>query len=336
MQDRLFEEESVELMREDVPERLALEQPDAELVDAVLENALSLYGQTIAQNPLLKGEQEAELAKAMDSGRRARTRLHGRQARSADRKRLEKLVAEGEKARKKLIEANFRLVISIAKRYAKRGVPFSDLVQEGNIGLIHAADKFDYRRGFKFSTYATWWIRQGVTRAIADQGRTVRLPVHLWEKVNKMTRASQELQQELGREPTRAELARALKTTPAKVERMMRIAKEPTSLDTPVGEEGEVSLGDFIADEEALEPHDAAFKRILKEEMARALDSLTPNEARVLQLRYGLNDGEANTLEEVGDKMGYTRERIRQLEIQALRKLRTLSQDKKLPGYLLN
>ncbi len=320
------------------PEPAELErlERDAYALEAELDDNLRLYQQVMAHTPLLTADEEVELARAMELGRRARARLHGKQTSSAERKRSEKTVRDGERARKKLIESNFRLVVSIANKYRGANMAFSDLMQEGNIGLIKAADKFDYKRGFRFSTYATWWIRQAITRASADQGRTIRLPVHLWEKVNTMTRVTQQLVQELGRKPTAEEIAERMRTRPEKVEQLAKIAQQPASLESPVGDDGDASLGDFIPDEEAMAPADSVTRQLLSEEMRAALHSLTPREERILELRFGLKDGQTHTLEEVGAKMGYTRERIRQIEAIALRKLRHPSRSRRLRGYLEN
>ncbi len=307
---------------------------DAYTSEPELEDNLRLYQQVMAHTKLLTADEEVELARSMEHGKRARARLHGKQESSAERKRLEKMVRDGDRARKKLIESNFRLVVSIANKYRGANMAFSDLMQEGNIGLIKAADKFDYKRGFRFSTYATWWIRQAITRAIADQGRTIRLPVHLWEKVNTMTRVTQQLVQELGRKPSSAEVADRMHTRPEKIEQLLKIAQQPASLESPVGDEGDASLGDFIPDEEAMAPGDSVAKQLLSEEMQEALHSLTPREERILELRFGLKDGQMHTLEEVGAKMGYTRERIRQIEAIALRKLRHPSRSRRLRSYL--
>ncbi len=304
--------------------------------EAELDDNLRLYQQVMAHTKLLTAEEEVELARAMELGLRARTRLRGKLESSAERKRLEKTVRDGERARKKLIESNFRLVVSIANKYRGANLAFSDLMQEGNIGLIKAADKFDYSRGFRFSTYATWWIRQAITRAIADQGRTIRLPVHLWEKVNTMTRVTQQLVQELGRKPTAEEIADRMRVRPEKIEQLTKIAQQPASLESPVGDEGDASLGDFIPDEDAMAPADSVTRQLLSEEMQAALHSLTPREERILELRFGLKDGQTHTLEEVGAKMGYTRERIRQIEAIALRKLRHPSRSRRLRNYLDN
>jgi len=304
--------------------------------DVEIDDTLGLYQRMLAEVPLLTAEEEVKLARAMELGRRAHERLYHAPKSSAERKRLEKVVFDGDRSRKKLVESNFRLVVSIANKYRGGTIPVSDLIQEGNIGLIHAADKFEYKRGFRFSTYATWWIRQAIQRAIADQGRTIRLPVHMWEKVNKMARVSRELEQELGRKPTSEELAKKMRTKPEKIEQLTKIARAPSSLEMPVGEDGDASLGDLIPDESLPEPTEAVSHHLLSEEMKEALSSLTPREERILQLRFGLKDGQTHTLEEVGEKMGYTRERIRQIEKEALRKLRHPSRSRKLRTYLDN
>ncbi|MGB8646931.1 MAG: sigma-70 family RNA polymerase sigma factor [Anaerolineae bacterium] len=318
------------------PAELARLEKDIYSSEPELEDNLRLYQQVMAHTRLLTAAEEVELARSMELGRRARARLHGKQNSSAERKRLEKAVHNGERSRKKLIESNFRLVVSIANKYRGANMAFSDLMQEGNIGLIKAADKFDYTRGFRFSTYATWWIRQAITRAIADQGRTIRLPVHLWEKVNTMTRVTQQLVQELGRKPTSVEIAERMQTRPEKIDQLVKIAQQPASLESPIGDEGDASLGDFIPDEETMAPADSVSRQLLSEEMQQALHSLTPREERILELRFGLKDGQMHTLEEVGAKMGYTRERIRQIEAIALRKLRHPSRSRRLRAYLEN
>lgn len=306
------------------------------------DDTLNQYLTDISRTPLLAAEQEAELAKAIVAGARARSRLHDLAANathsgaSSERERLTRVMEEGEKARHKLIESNSRLVISIAKKYRNRGVPFSDLIQEGNLGLMRAAEKFDYKRGFKFSTYATWWIRQSISRALADQGRMIRLPVHASDKVNRMGSIAQRLEQELGRPATLIELAKELETTPEKVARLMERARAPLSLDTPIGEAGEGTLGDLIPDDPTFSPTERVGRTLLSEEVQGVLSSLTPREQEVLSLRFGLNDGHARTLDEIGAELGKTRERIRQIEVQALRKLREPILARNLHGYLEN
>lgn len=313
----------------------AEEPPQVDLNEIGIDDTVSLYLKEISRIPLLRAEQEVEYARNMEIGKRARQQLGRSSGVSAtERTKLEARIREGELSRQKLIKANFRLVVSIAKKYIGRGVSFLDLIQEGNIGLIRAVEKFDYKRGYKFSTYATWWIRQAITRAIADQGRTIRVPVHMCERINKLTRVSRQLVQELGREPTPDEIAKELNTTPKKVERIIKISQRPLSLEMPVGEEQDSHLGDFIPDESTLGPTDAASHQLLREQMEEILTSLSPREGRVLQLRFGLKDGKSHTLEEVGKKFGVTRERIRQIEAKALRKLRHPSRSRKLRDYL--
>jgi RNA polymerase primary sigma factor len=299
------------------------------------DDTVSLYLKEISRIPLLNAAEEIVLAQQMEKGRAARLRLRSRnRLKPEEKRRLERQVQEAERARQHLIKANFRLVVSIAKKYIGRGVSFLDLIQEGNIGLIRAVEKFDHHRGYKFSTYATWWIRQAITRAIADQGRTIRVPVHMCERINKVSRVSRQLMQELGREANPEEIAAELGTTSRKVERIIKISQRPLSLEQPVGEEQDSHLGDFIEDQTTVGPTDAASMQLLKEQMEDILTSLSPREGRVLQLRFGLTDGHSHTLEEVGQKFGVTRERIRQIEAKALRKLRHPSRSRKLRDYL--
>ncbi len=300
------------------------------------DDTVGLYLMESCHHPLLTAQQEGELAAAMELGLAASEQLSAPcELSDEEYTRLQRLVRLGEIGRGKLIESNYRLVISIAKKYEGRGLPLLDLVQEGNIGLMRAVDKFNYHLGYKFSTYATWWIRQAVTRAIADQSRTIRVPVHMTERISEMNRVSRTLVQELGREPTVAELAETLQTTPDKVQKMMKIAQHPLSLETPVGENQESNLGDFVEDETGLPPGETASQRMLQEELKRIFTSLDPREVQILQLRYGLKDGRSLTLEQVGKKYGLTRERIRQIEVQALRKLRHPSRSRRLKDYLL-
>ncbi|HXF62831.1 MAG TPA: RNA polymerase sigma factor RpoD, partial [Caldilineaceae bacterium] len=299
-----------------------VEDDSFDLSQIEIDDSISLYLKEIGRVPLLTAEEEVALAKRMEKGREARKQLSQGVEDWEERERLLHLVRDGQAAQEHLIKANSRLVVSVAKKYVGRGVPFLDLIQEGNIGLIRAVKKFDYRRGYKFSTYATWWIRQAVTRAIADQGRTIRVPVHMYEQINRLTRTSRQLVQELGRDPTTEEIADELGVTPRKVEHIMRVSQRPLSLEMPVGEEEDSYLGDFIEDEDADAPGDAAGQQLLREVIDEIFQSLTPREVRILQLRFGLVDGYCYTLEEVGKKFGVTRERIRQIEAQALSRLR--------------
>ncbi|AZK46851.1 RNA polymerase sigma factor RpoD [Paenibacillus lentus] len=273
-----------------------------------INDPVRMYLKEIGRVPLLSADDEVELAKRIENG--------------------------DEEAKRRLAEANLRLVVSIAKRYVGRGMLFLDLIQEGNMGLIKAVEKFDFKKGFKFSTYATWWIRQAITRAIADQARTIRIPVHMVETINKLIRVSRQLLQELGREPTPEEIAAEMELSVEKVREIMKIAQEPVSLETPIGEEDDSHLGDFIEDQEALAPADAAAYELLKEQLEDVLDTLTEREENVLRLRFGLDDGRTRTLEEVGKVFGVTRERIRQIEAKALRKLRHPSRSKRLKDFL--
>lgn len=294
------EMEEIQLTEEDIdisiPEGISIDDP------------VRMYLKEIGKVPLLSADEEIELAQKMEKG-------------DSD-------------AKKRLAEANLRLVVSIAKRYVGRGMLFLDLIQEGNLGLIKAVEKFDYRKGYKFSTYATWWIRQAITRAIADQARTIRIPVHMVETINKLIRVSRQLLQELGKEPQPEEIAKEMNMPVEKVREIMKISQEPVSLETPIGEEEDSHLGDFIPDDDAPAPSEAAAFTLLKEQLIDVLDTLTPREEKVLRLRFGLDDGRARTLEEVGKEFNVTRERIRQIEAKALRKLRHPSRSKKLKDYL--
>ena len=296
--EKMDDEEEIELDKIDlsVPEGVSIEDP------------VRMYLKEIGKVPLLSAEEEIELAKRMENGDQA--------------------------AKKRLAEANLRLVVSIAKRYVGRGMLFLDLIQEGNLGLIKAVEKFDYTKGYKFSTYATWWIRQAITRAIADQARTIRIPVHMVETINKLIRVSRQLLQELGREPTPEEIAEEMNMPVERVREILKISQEPVSLETPIGEEEDSHLGDFIQDDNVPVPADAAAFTLLKEQLVEVLSTLTEREQKVLRLRFGLDDGRARTLEEVGKEFSVTRERIRQIEAKALRKLRHPSRSRKLKDYL--
>ena len=296
--EKMDDEEEIELDKIDlsVPEGVSIEDP------------VRMYLKEIGKVSLLTADEEIELAKRMEQG--------------------------DEDAKKRLAEANLRLVVSIAKRYVGRGMLFLDLIQEGNLGLIKAVEKFDYRKGYKFSTYATWWIRQAITRAIADQARTIRIPVHMVETINKLIRVSRQLLQELGREPTPEEIAEEMKMPVERVREILKISQEPVSLETPIGEEEDSHLGDFIQDDNVPVPADAAAFTLLKEQLIEVLGTLTEREQKVLRLRFGLDDGRARTLEEVGKEFNVTRERIRQIEAKALRKLRHPSRSRKLKDYL--
>jgi RNA polymerase primary sigma factor len=283
---------------------------------------VGLYLKQAAEVPLLTPQEEVDLAMAIEKGREARDELASNDLGMQGQIDRRSDVENGWHARERLIISNSRLVISVAKKYIGRGVPFLDLIQEGNIGLMRAAKKFDYRRGFKFSTYATWWIRQAVTRAIADQGRTIRVPVHMGDQISKLRRVQNQLKQQFAREPTMVELAETMDLPVKKVEDMLKVSRRPLSLEMPIDDEGESMLGDFIEDREAPAPDETASHNLLRQQLGEVLDTLPPREVRVLQLRYGLIDGKTCTLEEVGRKMGVTRERVRQIEAQALRRLR--------------
>ena len=304
MDPDLFSEEDLEDEEEIDPEKIDLSVPEG----VGVEDPVRMYLKEIGKIPLLSTDEEIELAKKMELG--------------------------DQEARKRLAEANLRLVVSIAKRYVGRGMQFLDLIQEGNLGLIKAVEKFDYRKGYKFSTYATWWIRQAITRAIADQARTIRIPVHMVETINRLVRTSRQLVQELGREPTVEEIAKRMEIPPERVREIRKISQDPVSLETPIGEEEDSHLGDFIQDDNVPVPADAAAFTLLKEQLVEVLGTLTEREQKVLRLRFGLDDGRARTLEEVGKEFNVTRERIRQIEAKALRKLRHPSRSRKLKDYL--
>jgi RNA polymerase primary sigma factor len=298
-----------------------------------------MYLKEIGKVPLLTARQEVDLAMKIEAGLIALDELEkaaeeGRTLERAETRRLERIERIGIEAKKQLVEANLRLVVSIAKRYVGRGMLFLDLIQEGNLGLIRAVEKFDYGKGFKFSTYATWWIRQAITRAIADQARTIRIPVHMVETINKLIRIQRQLLQELGREPTPEEIGEKMDMTAERVREILKISQEPVSLETPIGEEEDSQLGDFIEDSEAVVPPDAASFSMLQEQLAKVLDSLSERERKVIELRFGLEDGHPRTLEEVGREFGVTRERIRQIESKTLCKLRHPSRSSRLKDYL--
>ena len=310
------------------------------LVDSFsIDDPVRMYLKEIGKVPLLAPDEEIKLATAMTDGNNAAETLRmakedGVELPEAERKELEAKRHAGEAAKQKLAEANLRLVVSIAKRYVGRGMLFLDLIQEGNLGLIKAVEKFDYTKGYKFSTYATWWIRQAITRAIADQARTIRIPVHMVETINKVIRVSRQLLQELGHDPSPEEISAEMGMPVEKVREILKIAQEPVSLETPIGEEEDSHLGDFIPDEGASEPSEAASFTLLKEQLVDVLSTLTPREEKVLKLRFGIEDGRSRTLEEVGKEFNVTRERIRQIEAKALRKLRHPSRSKKLKDFL--
>jgi RNA polymerase primary sigma factor len=294
-----------------------------------------MYLKEIGRVPLLSAAEEVDLAKRVEAGLFASAKLTSEVGLPATLVReLELIEREGQLAKKRLIEANLRLVVSIAKRYVGRGMLFLDLIQEGNLGLIRAVEKFDYTKGYKFSTYATWWIRQAITRAIADQARTIRIPVHMVETINKLLRIQRQLLQDLGREPTPEEIGREMEMSPERVQEIQKLAQEPVSLETPIGEEDDSNLGDFIEDSDAIVPIDAASFILLQEQLDAILHSLSEREKKVIQLRFGLTDGHPRTLEEVGQEFGVTRERIRQIESKTLSKLRHPSRSQKLRDYL--
>jgi RNA polymerase primary sigma factor len=304
-------------------------EPDFEVDDSI-----ALYLKEISRIPLLTGSEEVQLAKAIERGKKAAVRLAQTNGNDEVVVRLSTVMQRGQEARRTLIESNFRLVVSIAKKYVGHGVPFMDLIQEGNIGLIRAVEKFEYQRGFKFSTYATWWIRQAVSRALSDQGRTIRVPVHMGERVTQLARVSRELTQQHGHTPTEEEIAAEMDVSLRLLKRIRQASQFPLSLEMEVGEEMDSTLGDFIEDEGNIPPDDSTFHSLLRERMDDVLASLTAREGRVLQLRFGLHDGRTYTLEEVGRKFGVTRERIRQIEVKALSKLRHPRHSRRLRDFL--
>jgi len=327
------DEELKRVAEEQKKEGLLIANTD-DLSEIDTSDSISMYLKEVSRVPLLTAREEIGLAQRIENGRLAREELALGQVDKDRRTQLVHAIRDGMEAREHLITANSRLVISVAKKYNNRGVPFLDLIQEGNIGLIRATKKFDYRRGHKFSTYATWWIRQAITRAIADQGRTIRIPVHMGDQINKMLRQQHKLTQSLGREPTSEEMGLALEITTEKVEQIKKIARRPLSLETPTDDEGDSVLYDFIEDVESPSPDNLAAQNLLQEQLISIFNDLPPREVRILQLRYGLLDGKVYTLEEVGRKMGVTRERVRQIESQALGRLRNPLLRRQLRGYL--
>ncbi len=339
----LLERENVEVMEEADEESFALTENNADQFESSLtaegvtiDDPVKVYLKEIGRVPLLTSEEEVNLALTIKAGNDAKEKYDADPDALSEEEKAEclKAIKKGAAARKRLSEANLRLVVSIAKRYVGRGMQFLDLIQEGNLGLIKAVEKFDHTKGFKFSTYATWWIRQAITRAIADQARTIRIPVHMVETINKVKKVSSQLLHEQGKEPTAEEIAERLEMPVDKVREIMRVAQEPVSLETPIGEEEDSHLGDFIPDDEAPVPAEVASHTLLREQLSEVLESLTDREEKVLRLRFGLVDGRPRTLEEVGKEFNVTRERIRQIEAKALRKLRHPSRSKKLKDFL--
>jgi len=333
--DTFFEEDELDLLESELEED-DLEDEDEEeydLSEIASNDTVGLYLKEMARVPLLSTEEEVNLAVRLEAGRDAEKKLR----KNPDSDRATEwmfLIQDGINAREHLIKANTRLVVSIAKKYMSRGVPFLDLIQEGNLGLMKAVEKFDYRRGFRFSTYATWWIRQTITRAIADQGRTIRVPVHMSDRIRKLYRVARDLEQEKGEKPSIEEIAEAMDCEPRKVQWMLKVSWQPLSLEHPVGEDDDSELGNFIENDLEPTPSDTAHSKLLKEKINELLNTLTPREARILRLRFGLQNGRSYTLEEVGQKFGLTRERIRQIEGRALRRLRHPRRSRKLRDYL--
>jgi RNA polymerase primary sigma factor len=337
---QVLNDEGIEIIEpsedDDYDARAAALRKEEELaLKAPTNDPVRMYLKEIGKVPLLTAEEEVDLAKRIEAGLFASEKL-AKPGRKSDKmiRDLEAIERDGQIAKKKLVEANLRLVVSIAKRYVGRGMLFLDLIQEGNLGLIRAVEKFDYTKGYKFSTYATWWIRQAITRAIADQARTIRIPVHMVETINKLIRIQRQLLQDLGREPLPEEIAKEMDLTPEKVREILKVSQEPVSLETPIGEEEDSHLGDFIEDSDAVVPVDAASFILLQEQLDSVLHTLSEREKKVIQLRFGLTDGHPRTLEEVGREFGVTRERIRQIESKTLSKLRHPSRSQKLRDYL--
>jgi RNA polymerase primary sigma factor len=339
---KVFTDEGIEVVdgssdEEDAAEaaRLRKEREEELALKAQTSDPVRMYLKEIGKVPLLTAEEEVDLAKRIEAGLFASEKLAtAKRVNDKLRIELEWIERDGTIAKRKLVEANLRLVVSIAKRYVGRGMLFLDLIQEGNLGLIRAVEKFDYTKGYKFSTYATWWIRQAITRAIADQARTIRIPVHMVETINKLIRIQRQLLQDLGREPSPEEIAKEMDLTPDKVREILKVSQEPVSLETPIGEEEDSHLGDFIEDSDAVVPVDAASFILLQEQLDSVLHTLSDREKKVIQLRFGLTDGHPRTLEEVGREFGVTRERIRQIESKTLSKLRHPSRSQKLRDYL--
>ncbi|MDQ1713259.1 MAG: polymerase primary sigma factor [Frankiaceae bacterium] len=337
---QVFNDEGIEIVEpseeDEDPGRQAMLRREEELaLKAPTNDPVRMYLKEIGKVPLLTAEEEVDLAKRIEAGLFASEKLATtRKIADKTRRDMEAIERDGQLAKKKLVEANLRLVVSIAKRYVGRGMLFLDLIQEGNLGLIRAVEKFDYTKGYKFSTYATWWIRQAITRAIADQARTIRIPVHMVETINKLIRIQRQLLQDLGREPSPEEIAKEMDLTPDKVREILKVSQEPVSLETPIGEEEDSHLGDFIEDSDAVVPVDAASFILLQEQLDSVLHTLSEREKKVIQLRFGLTDGHPRTLEEVGREFGVTRERIRQIESKTLSKLRHPSRSQKLRDYL--
>ncbi len=329
------DEENIDKLEDDEEDEEVIKKLDL-TVKAPTNDPVRMYLKEIGKVNLLTGEEEVMLAKKIEAGEKATIKLDKKEDKLTNKEiiKLNRVEAAGQEAKRKLVEANLRLVVSIAKRYVGRGMLFLDLIQEGNLGLIRAVEKFDYKKGYKFSTYATWWIRQAITRAIADQARTIRIPVHMVETINKLIRVQRQLLQDLGREPSPEEIGVEMDLSPEKVRGILKISQEPVSLETPIGEEEDSQLGDFIEDQEAIVPADAASFSLLQDQLRQILDTLSDRERKVIELRFGLIDGHPRTLEEVGRVFGVTRERIRQIESKTLSKLRHPTRSAKLKDYL--